>query len=70
MYKLDKIFVRKVPGTHFNNMRMTDLRSLKLYLIIHDSTQGKGYWKINHLHLDNEEYKLGIVDVIEKFEIH
>ena len=56
MYKLEKILVRRVPGTHSNGIRMTDHRLLKFCLIINDSKRGPGYWKLNVSHLDNEDY--------------
>ena len=68
MYKLEKILVRRAPGTHSNGIRMTDHRLLKFCLIINDSKRGPGYWKLNVSHLDNEDYKSGIVDIIDQLD--
>ena len=68
MYKLEKILVKRVPGTHSNGMRMTDHRLLKFCLIIYDSKRGPGYWKLNVSHLDNEDNKSGIADIIEQLD--
>ena len=44
-YDIDKMIIRRVPGTYSQNTRMTDHRVLKLTLILKNRKRGRGYWK-------------------------
>ena len=68
LYQLDKVLIRRVPGTHSNGVRMTDHRCLKFYIVISENKRGQGYWKLNTLHLENEDYKKGIENIIENLD--
>ena len=70
MYKMDKVLIRRVPGTHSNGTRMTDHRILKLFIITSEDKCGPGYWKLNVSHLENEDYKKGtcIDNIVENLD--
>ena len=56
VYDIDKILIRRIPGTHSNGTRMSDHRLLKFILKISENTRGPGYWKLNVSHIENEDY--------------
>ena len=68
MYKMDKVLIRRVPGTQSNGTRMTDHRLLKLFIITSEDKRGPGYWKLNVSHLENEDYKKGIDNIVENLD--
>ena len=68
MYKMDKILIRRVPGTHSNGTRMTDHRLLKLYIVVSEDKRGPGYWKLNVSYLDHEDYRKGIEHIVENLD--
>ena len=68
IYDVDKIIIRRVPGTHSNNTRMTDHRVLKFSLNMNNRKRGSGYWKLNSSILNNEEYEEGINRIIENLD--
>ena len=47
---------------------MTDHRCLKFYIVISENKRGPGYWKLNTSHLENEDYKKGIKNIIENLD--
>ena len=68
MYKMDKILIRRVPGTHSNGTRMTDHRLLKLFIVVSEDKRGPGYWKLNVSYLDHEDYRKGIEHIVENLD--
>ena len=40
IYDIDKILIRRIPGTHSNGTRMSDHRLLKFILKISENTRG------------------------------
>ena len=68
VYVVDKLLIRRVPGTHANNTRMTDHGVLKLCLTLSDKKRGSGYWKLNSDISNREEYKQGIHDILEHLD--
>ena len=68
MYKMDKILIRRVPGTHSNGTRMTDHRLLKLFIVVSEDKRGPGYWKLNVSYLDQEDYRKGIEHIVENLD--
>lgn len=60
------IVVRKLPGIHKKNTRLSDHRLLKCNLNFSNLERGKGYWKLNISHLENEDYKRGILGFIQE----
>lgn len=59
------IVVRKLPGTHNKNTRLSDHRLIKCNLNFSNLERGKGYWKLNISHLENEDYKRGILELFK-----
>ena len=47
---------------------MTDHRLLKLFIITSEDKRGPGYWKLNVSHLENEDYKKGIDNIVENLD--
>ena len=68
VYDIDKILIRRIPGTHSNGTRMSDHRLLKFILKISENTRGPGYWKLNVSHLENEDYREGIMNIIQNLD--
>ena len=68
IYDVEKLIIRRVPGTHSNNTRMTDHRVLKFSLNMNNRKRGSGYWKLNSSILSNEEYEEGINRIIENLD--
>ena len=62
------MIIRRVPGTHSHNTRMTDHRVLKLTLTLNNRKKGRGYWKLNSSILNKDEYKQGIQNIIETLD--
>ena len=57
------IIVRRLPGTYNNKTRLSGHRYLNLLLTLTKLDRGVGYWKMNVSHLENENYKQGVVDI-------
>ena len=68
MYKMDKILIRRVPGTHSNGTPLTDHRLLKLFIVVSEDKRGPGYWKLNVSYLDHEDYRKGIEHIVENLD--
>ena len=47
---------------------MSDHRLLKFILKISENTRGPGYWKLNVSHLENEDYREGIKNIIQNLD--
>lgn len=47
---------------------MTDHRFLKFSLDIDKTKRGPGYWNLNILYLENENYKKGIIEIIHNID--
>ena len=62
--KLDKIIIRRIPGTHSNGSRLSDHRALKFSFKLCDNKRGSGYWKLNTSFLEYADYINGIKDVV------
>ena len=60
---LDKINVRKIPSTH-SGKRMSDHRFLKIHFKFTNNKRGQGYWKLNTSYCNNEDYTIGIRNII------
>ena len=80
-YCLEKIIVRRIPGSHSGGNRMSDHRALRFTFTIMNNIRGNGYWKLNSSYLDNDDFKTVIkqictkvtgmedIDAIDKWEI-
>ena len=64
IYNLDKIIIRRIPGTHSNGYRLSDHGALKFSFKLCDNKRGSGYWKLNTSFFENADYINGIKDVI------
>ena len=64
VYEMDKIIIRRIPGTHSNGSRLSDHRALRFSFKLCNNKIGSGYWKLNTSFLQNEDYIKGIKDII------
>ena len=67
-YDIGNIIVRRIPGTHSNGSRMSDHRLLKVFIKISENNRGPGYWKLNVSYLDNEDYRVGIKNILQNID--
>lgn len=65
---MEKIQVKRIPGTHSKGNRMSDHRFLKIIVKIDKLKRGPGYWKLNTLHLENDEYREGIKNIFKDLD--
>ena len=68
IYNVDKIIIRRIPGTLTSGTRLTDHRLLKFSVKLSDAKRGPGYWKLNTSFLENNEYKEGVRYIIDNLE--
>ena len=68
IYNVDKIIIRRVPGTLTSGTRLTDHVLLKFSVKLSDAKRGPGYWKLNTSFLDNNEHKEGVRYVFDNLE--
>lgn len=62
------MIIRRIPGTHNKNTRMSDHRYLKACVDLNKLERGSGYWKLNISHLEHDEYKKGIIDIFKDLD--
>ncbi len=65
---ITKVKIRRVPGTQPGGVRLSDHRYICCQTKIWKSQRGTGYWKLNVSHLDDEKYKAGILEIIDKLD--
>lgn len=65
---MEKIQVKRIPGTHNKGNRMSDHRFLKIIVKIDKLDRGPGYWKLNTSHLENDEYREGIKNIFKDLD--
>ena len=80
-YCIEKIIIRRIPGSHSGGNRMSDHRALIFTFRLISNTRGDGYWKLNSSYLEQDDYKAGIkqlctevtnmidIDDIDKWEL-
>lgn len=62
---VENIVVKKLPVTHNKSTRLSDHRLIKCKLNFSSLERDKGYWKLNISHLENEDYKYGILELFK-----
>ena len=55
IYNVDKIIIRRFPGTLTCDTRLTGHRLLKFSVKLSDAKRSPGYWKLNASYLENNE---------------
>lgn len=61
--RIENIILRKILGMYLGK-RMSDYRFLKFMFKILNNNRGLGYWKLNVLYCENEEYKSNIRNIV------
>ena len=63
---VDKIIIRRIPGSHSGGRRMSDHRVLKFTFKMSLNKRGSGYWKLNCSLIENDDYKMKIKELVEE----
>lgn len=62
------MIIRRIPGTHNKNTRMSDHRYLKTCVDFKKLERGLGYWKLNISPLEHDEYKKSIINIFNELD--